>query len=265
MASETLIVDTGAARLRVQLDGPLTAPPLMFSNSLGAKLEMWDAQAAHFAPHRRVIRYDVRGHGQSTCLPGPYALADLARDALRIMDHLGYHRVDWVGCSLGGMVGMHLLTHHGERIGRAVLGNTSAGMGPPSAWDERIANARANGMGAIADLMKLRWFTPAFNETNPGEVTRVTDMVREAAVEGYAGCALAVRDMDQRETIRAITNPVLVVIGAQDPATPPEQGELIAGRIAGAQKVVLEAAHISNCEQPEAYNAAVAAFVDAPR
>lgn len=263
--SETLFVDTGAATLRVQLDGPLTAPPLMFSNSLGAMLEMWDAQAAYFAAHRRVIRYDVRGHGRSSCPPGPYALADLARDALRIMDHLGYHRVDWVGCSLGGMTGMHLLTHHRERIDRAVLGNTSASMGPASGWDERIANARTNGMGAIAEAMKLRWFTPGFNQSNPAEVTRVTDLVREAAVEGYAGCALAIRDMDQRESIRTIANPVLVVIGDADPATPPEQGELIAARIPGARKVVLEAAHISNCEQPEAYNAAVAAFVDAPR
>jgi 3-oxoadipate enol-lactonase len=262
MAGETLYVESGAARLRVVLDGPLTAPPLMFSNSLGAALEMWDAQVAHFAPHRRIIRYDVRGHGESTCPPAPYAIADLARDALRILDHLGYHMVDWVGCSMGGMTGMHLLTHHRERFGKAVLGNTSARMGPPDTdWDARIANARANGMASVADAMKLRWFTAGFNETNPAEVNRVTDMVRAAALEGYIGCACAIRDMDQRESIKGITNPVLVLIGTQDPATPPAHGELMAQAIPGAQTAYVPAAHISNCEAPEAYNAAVSRFL----
>jgi 3-oxoadipate enol-lactonase len=159
------------------------------------------------------------------------------------------------------MTGMHLLTHHRERIGKAVLGNTSAFMGPPSLWDDRIATVRAQGMAPIAEAMKLRWFTARFNQSNPAEVTRVCDMVRLAAPEGYAGCAAAIRDMDQRESIRAITNPVLVVIGAEDPATSPEQGALIAAHIPGARSVTLPAAHISNCEVPEAYNAAVAAFL----
>ena len=261
---ETLFVDTGAARLRVQLDGPLTGPPLMFSNSLGAALEMWDAQVKHFEGHRRIIRYDVRGHGQSSCPPGPYAIADLARDALRILDHLGYHKVDWVGCSMGGMTGMHLLTHHAERFGRTVLGNTSPRMGPPDTdWDARILNARAGGMDSVANAMKQRWFTARCNAENPGEVKRVTDMVRASSLEGYIGCACAIRDMDQRESIRSITNPVLVVIGTHDPATPPAHGEMMAERIPGALKAYVDAAHISNCEAPEAYNAAIAAFLDA--
>jgi len=262
MASETVFVDTGTARLRVQLDGPASAPPLMFSNSLGAALEMWDAQAEAFAPQRRVIRYDVRGHGKSTCPLGTWSLADLAQDALRIMDHLGYPRVDWVGCSMGGMTGMHLLTHHRERLGKAVLGNTSAFMGlPDTDWNARIASARENGMDALAEAMKLRWFTARCNAENPAEVTRVTDMVRNAALEGYIGCACAIRDMDQRESIKTISNPVLVLIGVQDPATPPAHGELMARAIPGALTAYVDAAHISNCEAPQAYNAAIAPFL----
>lgn len=261
--SETLFLDVGAATLRVQLDGPLTAPPVMFSNSLGAALEMWDAQVKHLESHHRIIRYDVRGHGQSSCPPGPFALADLARDALRILDHLGYHKVDWVGCSMGGMTGMHLLTHHRERIGRAVLGNTSARMGlPDTDWEARIANARAGGMDSVANAMKHRWFTARCNAENPAEVKRVTDMVRKAALEGYIGCAGAIRDMDQRETIRTISNPVLVIIGRHDPATPPAHGELIAERIPGAQIAMIDAAHISNCENPESYNAEISRFFE---
>lgn len=263
MSAETMMIDIAGTTFRVVREGPKGATPLLFSNSLGASLEMWDHQAAFFSKTHRVIRYDVRGHGESSCPPGPYSLAMLAQDALRILDALHVHKADWVGCSMGGMVGMHLLTHHRERIGKAVLGNTAAFMGPPfTDWNARIRMAQAQGMGVIAEAMKLRWFTKRFNETNPAEVSRITDQVRAASIGGYTACCGAIRDMDQREAIKTITNPVLVVIGAEDPATPPTAGELIARHIPGAKTAIIPAAHISNCEAPEAYNAAVGAFLN---
>lgn len=264
MISQTTFIEAGGVRFRVRLDGPESGPPLMFSNSLGAGLEMWDAQAAHFAKAFRVIRYDVRGHGESSAPPGPYSLSMLSQDALRILDTLHIHKTDWVGCSLGGMVGMWLLTHHRERIGRCVLGNTSPFMGPPATdWNARIRMANKEGMGAIAEAMKPRWFTKRMNENNPAEVSRITDQVRAASVTGYTACCGAIRDMDQRESIKGITNPVLVLIGGEDPATPPAMGEMIASNIPGAKKVVIPAAHISNCEIPDQYNAAIAPFLGA--
>ncbi|KAF0232011.1 MAG: 3-oxoadipate [Beijerinckiaceae bacterium] len=262
MPSETNFIEAGGIRFRVCLDGPEAAPPLVFSNSLGASLEMWDAQVAHFAKDFRIIRYDVRGHGMSSCPPGPYSIAALAQDALRLLDALHIHKADWVGCSMGGMAGMHLLTHHRERIGKAVLGNTSPFMGPPATdWNARIRMAHKDGMGAIAEAMKPRWFTRRMNETNPAEVSRITDQVRRASTVGYTACCGAIRDMDQRESIKSITNPVLVLIGGEDPATPPAMGEILVRNITGAKKAVIPAAHISNCEIPVQYNAAIAPFL----
>lgn len=262
--TETMFIEAGSVRFRVRYEGPKGTMPLMFSNSLGCSLEMWDAQAAHFAKTRRVIRYDVRGHGDSSTPDGRWSIGDLAQDALRIMDALHLHKVDFAGCSMGGMVGQWLVTHHGDRIGKAVLGNTAAFMGPPATdWNARIRMAHAKGMDPIAEAMKLRWFTKRFNEANPAEVTRVTDQVKRATPAGYAGCCAAIRDMDQRESIKSARNPVLVVIGSQDPATTPAAGEIIAANIRGAKTLVLDAAHISNCEQPEAYNAGVSAFLSA--
>ena len=233
-------IETPSATLFVTEAGPPDRPAILFSNSLGAALEMWDAQAAFFASTHRVIRYDVRGHGETGATPGPYSLAQLAQDALRILDALHIHKAHWVGCSMGGMVGQWLLTHHRERIGKAVLGNTAAWMGPPATdWNARIRMAHSKGMDPIAEAMKLRWFTKSFNEANPAEVTRVTDMVRKASPSGYAGCAAAIRDMDQRESIRGITNEVLVLIGAEDPATTPAMGDLMARNIPGARKAVI--------------------------
>lgn len=264
MSSETLFIEAGGIRFRVRKDGPKDAQPLMFSNSLGASLEMWDDQVEVFAKTRRVIRYDVRGHGESTCPGGRWSLGDLATDALRILDALHIHKADWVGCSMGGMVGMYLLTHHRERVGKAVLGNTSAFMGPPMVdWNARIRLAKKEGMGPVAEAMKLRWFTARMNKERPEEVARITDQVRIASVEGYTGCCAAIRDMDQREAIRSVTNPVLVLIGAEDPATPPAMGEIMVRNIPGAKKAMIGAAHISNCELPGDYNRAVGAFLDA--
>lgn len=263
MTSETTFIEAGGVRFRVRLDGPAGGAPLMFSNSLGAKLEMWDDQVAHFARRFRVIRYDVRGHGESSCPPGPYSLAMLAQDALRILDTLHIHKTDWVGCSMGSMVGMWLLTHHRERIGKAVLGNTSAFMGPPATdWNARIRMAHKEGMGVIAEAMKPRWFTKSFNADHPADVARITDQVREASVVGYTACCGAIRDMDQRESIKSITNPVLVLIGDEDPSTPPAMGEIMLRNIPGARKATVPAAHISNCEVPDAYNRAIAPFLE---
>jgi 3-oxoadipate enol-lactonase len=262
MPSETSFLDAGQVRFRIRLDGPESAPPLMFSNSLGASLEMWDSQVAEFARDFRCIRYDVRGHGESSCPPGPFSLAMLAQDALRILDALHIHKTDWIGCSMGGMVGMWLLTHNRDRLGKAVLGNTAAFMGPPATdWNARIRMANREGMGAIAEAMKPRWFTRRFNEANPAEVARITDQVRKASAAGYTACCAAIRDMDQREAIKSVTNPVLVVIGAEDPATSPAMGEIMVRNIAGAHKAVVPAAHISNCEAPAEYNAAVGTFL----
>jgi len=261
MQHETRMIDFADVSLHVRLDGPRDAPALIFSNSLGADFTMWDAQVDVFARHFQIIRYDVRGHGKSSCPPGPYSIAILARDALRILDTLGIGQAHWVGCSMGGMVGMHLLTHHRARIGRAVLGNTAAFMGPPATdWNARIRMAHAKGMAPIAEAMKLRWFTKEFNRVNPAEVTRITDQVRRADPAGYAACGGAIRDMDQRWAIRTITNPVLVVIGAEDPATSPAMGEILVRNIPGAKRAVIPAAHISNCEAPGPYNAALAEF-----
>lgn len=262
MASETLFVDTSGARLRVRLDGPPTGMPVMFSNSLGAMLEMWDDQIAALARDFRCIRYDVRGHGESSSPPGPYSLRQLASDALRVLDALHIHKAHWIGCSMGGMVGMWLLTHHRDRVGKAVLGNTAAFMGPPATdWNARIRMAREGRLGEIAEMMKPRWFTKGFNDAHPDIVARVTGPMTRADPEGYASCCAAIRDMDQREAIRSITNPVLVVIGAEDPSTIPELTGLVASSIPGAKKIVLPAAHISNCEVPDLYNKAVGKFL----
>lgn len=245
----------------VELDGEAGAPALLLSNSLGTNLSMWDPQVAEWARHFRVVRYDSRGHGRSTSTDKPYSMALLAEDALAILDQLGIDRAHFCGLSKGGMVGQWLATHHGARLNRVVLANTGARMGPPDLWNTRIRAVRQDGMAGLVQPTLERWFSKDFRERDAATVAKVSEMLRTTPPLGYACCCAAIRDMDQREPIRAIRNPVLVVIGRQDPATPPPAGHLIADTIPGARRVELDAAHLSNLEQPAAFTRAVLDFL----
>ncbi len=247
---------------RVSLEGREDAPVLMLSNSLSSNLTMWDPQMPEFLKHFRVLRYDHRGHGKTDAPPGPYSFARLAQDAVDILDAFGIAKAHWCGLSMGGMTGMRLLTHHSERIERAVLANTGARMGPPDMWTTRIETARSGGMAALADPTIERWFTTGFRERDPETIAKVREMILTTPVEGYIGCCGAIRDMDQTETIRGVRNPTLVIIGAHDPATTPEAGEYIRATIPGAKGVTLDAAHLSNLEQPEEFTRAVVDFLE---
>ena len=255
------VIDADGCPIHVAVEGPDGAPVLMLSNSLGTNLHMWDDQMPAFTRHFRVVRYDSRGHGQSGAPHGEYTIERLGRDALAVMDALGLEQVDWCGLSKGGMVGQWLGTNAPQRVGRLVLCNTAAHMAPADLWNQRIAAVTANGMAPLVESVVERWFTKAFREKAPQAVDRIRQMLLTTPPHGYAGCCAAVRDMDQRETIRSVTAPTLVIGGRQDPATPLAAAELIQKRIPGARLVVLEAAHLSNIEQPAEFTAAVLEFL----
>jgi len=255
---------TAACSLHYQIDGPEGGPVLLLSNSLGCTLGMWDGQVAALARRYRVIRYDSRGHGESGVPPGPYTVDALAADALALLDGMGIERAHFCGLSLGGMVGMWLGAHAGHRLGSVVLANTSAKLGPPEMWEGRITTVRSQGTGAIAETVLQRWFTPSFRSSSPAAVERCRRMLLETPPEGYMGCCAAIRDMDQINTLAAIKNRTLVIVGEHDPSTPPAQGRLIAERIAGANIVSFPAAHLSNIEAAPAFNDALLEFLRDP-
>lgn len=238
----------------VRVSGPSSAPTLLFSNSLTCDLTMWDAQAEALSECFRIIRYDGRGQGSSLTTPGPYSIGQLGRDALGILDSLDIESTLFCGLSMGGMVGMWLLTHAPERITAAVLSNTSAHMGPPSLWDGRIALARSGGMEAVEEPTLTRWFPAAVHASKPEVVGRMRPAIRNTPVDGYVACCEAIRDMDQRDNIGAITRPTLVVIGTNDVATTPAMGRHIHDAITGSRLREIETGHIAAVERPEEFN-----------
>jgi 3-oxoadipate enol-lactonase len=252
--------DDGCA-LNVEVDGPANAPVLMMSNSLGTNLHMWDDQAPAFSKQFRLVRYDRRGHGKSEAPTGPYTMDRLGRDVLSIVDALGVKKFNWCGLSMGGMVGQWLGANAPDRLEKLIVSNTHYYYGDKQPWHDRIKFAQDKGLAALAPMQMERWFTKGFREKNAQAIARITEMFVATPVGGFVGCCEAVRDMDFRQSTPTITVPTMVIVGSQDPATPPAAGEDIHKMIKGSKLVAIDAAHLSNVEQPKAYTDAVLNFL----
>jgi len=248
----------------VEVLGPADAPVLMLSSSLGTTKHMWDPQMPAFTQDYRVVRFDRRGHGKSGVTQGPYAMDMLARDAIAVMDALDLKKVNWLGLSMGGMEGQWLGAKASERINKLILSNTTSYYADKAPWETRIANIKKGGsVAAIADMAINVWLTQGYQKKHPAETARMKEMMIATPVEGYIGCCAAVRDMDYREVVKEISVPTMVIAGSKDMATNMEAAQFIVDRVKGSKLAVVDAAHIANVEQPEAYTKTVLDFLRA--
>jgi 3-oxoadipate enol-lactonase/4-carboxymuconolactone decarboxylase len=247
--------------LHYDLSGPESAPVVAFSNSLGATLEMWDAQVAALRGRFRCLRYDTRGHGRSSTLDLPARINDLADDLAALLEGLGIKRVHLVGLSLGGMTGQAFAVRHPERLKSLSLMATTAFMPPRQAWLDRAELVHQEGMQAIANVTMERWFTPAF--AADARLASLRERFLAVDPAGYAVCCSAIAEMDLRPGLASIQSPTLVIAGADDPATPPAMAEELCRSIAGAELVVLpRARHMLAVECHAVVNAYLTAFLD---
>jgi 3-oxoadipate enol-lactonase len=260
-------VSIAGLAFNVAVDGPQDAPWLVLSNSLGATLDMWRPQVAALSRDFRLLRYDTRGHGGSSVPPGPYTIADLGGDVLRLLDHLQIGRAHFCGLSMGGTTGIWLGAHAPGRIDRLALCNAAAWFGPPGVLDARIAAVRAAGTSAIVDGVMERWFTREFRLAEPAVVQSIRAALLATPIEGYVACCAALRDLDERPSLALIRAPTLVVGGTHDPAPTPAAIRELAAQIPGARCLELPAAHLSNLGAPGAFSDALRAHLlaGAPR
>jgi 3-oxoadipate enol-lactonase len=253
--------------LHHRFDGPADAPALICSGSLGSTLAMWDPVLPALAGAHRVLRYDHPGHGGSPVPDGATSMASLGLGLVELLDDHGVERASICGLSLGGMVAMWLAQHHPERVDRLALLCTSAQLGPPSGWDDRIAAVRAAGSAAaVAPAVVERWFTPGFRAARPADVAVAQTMIATTPAEGYARCCEAIRDWDGIDALPSIRAPTVVIAGREDPSTPPEHLERITAGIPGARLEVLSpGAHLIVAEQPDAVGRIVTDHLEAPQ
>jgi 3-oxoadipate enol-lactonase len=259
----SLLLPWGSQHYRV--DGKPGAPWVVLCHALGTDHTLWETQSRALAADYRVLRYDLRGHGQSDAPDSAYTLRELASDLLALLDALGIERTHVGGISIGGMVAMALAAISPRRVHRLVLANTAPRIASAEVWSERIGLVRQNGLEPLVESSLVRWFSEPFRAREPAVVASYGQLLSKTRLLGYAGCCAALRDGDLTLLLHSIHAPSLVVAGKHDPVTTPSHGRALAAGIAGASYVELEAGHLSNVEAGSAFNASMLAFFTGSR
>lgn len=245
--------------LHFRVEGPKAGPALVFVNSLGTDLRMWDAVVALF-PQYRCLRSDKRGHGLSACPAEPWAVADLARDTLDLMDHVGIVRAVVIGCSVGGMIAQSVAAQAPGRVAGLVLSNTAAKIGTAESWQARIEAVQTGGMASIAEAVLDRWF-PVRLRDQPQAQPWLT-MLQRCDADGYIGTCRVLADADLRAAMTTLTLPALVLAGSEDQSTPVELVTTFANALPQARLEVIDGSgHIPAIDAPIATAARIAAFL----
>ncbi|NTI78725.1 3-oxoadipate enol-lactonase [Rhizobium rhizogenes] len=260
-----LDLSTHRLHYRVELrEGGMAARPwLVFCNSLGTDLRMWDQQVAELGQYFRILRYDRRGHGSSTAPPEPYALSDLGQDVIALLNAFEIGRAHFCGLSIGGLTGQWLGVHAPDRLLKLVVCATAPRIGTAGGWASRIDDVRKNGLKPIREATRERWFSPAYAESNPLLVSDVLDRFETTSPTGYIGCCAALAGADLASDLAGIDVPLLAISGADDPVCPPSDLRKIASAVPHGRHVSLPGRHIFSIESPLQFNGAVREFLQA--
>lgn len=254
------IAELNGVSLHYREDGDPNGVPVVFANSLGTDLRLWDAVLPLLPSGLRVIRYDKRGHGLSSCPPGPYSMGALISDAEALLDRLEIRDCVFVGLSIGGMIAQGLAVKRLDQVRAMVISNTAAKIGTKEMWDDRIATVKAGGIEALADTIMERWFSKTFRATP--ELTAWRNMLTRQPAEGYSGCSAAIAGTDFYTTTASLTLPTLAIAGSEDGSTPPDLVRETADLIKGSRfDLIRGAGHLPCVEKPGEYAAILTSFL----
>ncbi|MCB5199683.1 3-oxoadipate enol-lactonase [Loktanella sp. TSTF-M6] len=257
-----MMVENNGVRLNVQVDGAQgpDAPTVVFANSLGTNLHLWDPIMDLLPAGPRYIRWDKRGHGASDVPPAPYSMGALIADAEAVCDALAVRDCVFVGLSVGGMIAQGLAVKRMDIVRAMVLSNTGAKLGTPKLWNDRIAAVRSQGMAALADGIMERWFGPAFRKSPA--VAPWKDMLLNTDPEGYAGVCGAIAGTDFITPTSGLRLPTMGIAGSDDGSTPPDLVRETVDLIPGSDfHIIRRAGHLPCVEQPQEYVDLLAGFL----
>lgn len=252
----------GGVDLHVEDSGPRDGPAVVFAHALGSDLNMWNALLPLLPPGLRLIRMDMRGHGQSPCPEGPYPMGDLVKDAGRVLENLGLRDCVFVGISIGGIIAQGLAAERLDLVRGLVLSNTAVKIGTPEIWQKRITSVRENGLSPLIDPTMERWFARSTARDHPDRIEAARSTMQATNLDGYIACMEAIADTDLYSSTAQLRLPTLVIAGTEDGSTPADLVRETAGLIPGAQfELVRRAGHMPPVEQPDAVAALISKFL----
>lgn len=237
--------------------GPEAAPLVVLAHPLGMSQSVWDEVLPTLLSRYRVLTWDLPGHGGSAAAAGPLTLESLADELLTLVAATGAERFHFVGTSIGGALGQHLLVHHGERLGVVVLTNTGATIGTPENWHARASRVRSDGLATMAGELAPRWFSAATCE-NAALLEGWRAQLARTDDESYARLCEMLASVDLHEALkhRPDHDGLYLLGGSDDLSTPPETLQTLAESLGGTREKppleILDAVgHVPSVEQPE--------------
>ena len=246
--------------LHYRIDGNPNGKPVVFANSLGTDLRLWDAVLPLLPQENCYIRYDKRGHGLSQCPPAPYSMGALVRDVEQLMDHLGVTDALFVGLSIGGMIAQGLAVKRLDLVRAMVLSNTAAKIGQPEMWQSRIDAVRTGGISSLSDAVMERWFGSDFHATTDMQLWKA--MLERQPAEGYIGCSAAISGTDFYTPTSGLRLPTLGIAGSEDGSTPPDLVRETVDLIPGSKfELIRKAGHLPCVENPTEYARILGTFM----
>ncbi len=252
----TQTASVGQVDIAYEISGPATAPVVLLSHCFCADHRFWDPHMTACEGYR-VLRYDTRGHGQSSKLEGPYSLEMLAGDVVGLLDELAIDRVHFAGVSMGGMIGQTVALAYPGRLTSLALINTTPTYSPEQrvAWRERAGVVLSDGMSAVHEGLMRRWFTDEAIAANNAGYLYMADVVSAFAPKSFDAVTAAMCRLDTTDQLGEIGVPTLVVAAPDDPGVPPELSEKLAGDIPDTELHWLTPArHLSTLEHVDAFN-----------
>jgi len=247
-----------------EIHGKEGAPWLVLSHSLACSVRMWDPQIAALKDNYRILAYDTRGHGATEAPKEAYTLEQLADDLFFLLKELKIAKAHYCGLSMGGMIGQTFALKYPGIFQTLALADTTSRYPAEAAplWADRVKTAEAKGMEPLAQPTLERWFTEPFRKSNPAIVDGIRKLILATPVAGYAGCCHALPKINVSARLKEIKCPILVIVGADDPGTPPAMAREIHDNTPGSKLVILPAAaHLANLEQPAGFTRALRDFI----
>lgn len=255
-----MIMNRQGQPLAVQTAGSKDAPAIVFCNSLGTDHGMWQAQVEALQADYYVVTYDTRGHGTSAVI-AETTLQNMGEDVVDLLDALHIDKAHFCGISMGGITALWLGIYQAARFYSITVANSAAKIGQAEVWLSRAASVEQNGLADLVTTTHTRWFSNKFDYQHDALAQATIQSLANTPAQGYANACKALAAADLSNEIAQIHIPTLIVVGAFDPITTVQDAEFMQQAIQSSQLVTLEASHLSNIEQPQAFTQTLVKFI----
>ena len=243
-------------------EGPRSGLTVIFINSLGTDLRVWDRVIKEMNQKYRTVRFDKRGHGLSSNIENNISISILANDLKLLISKLEIKDILLVGLSIGGLIALEFLKNSSTNVKGLILSDTAAKIGSSDMWSDRISRVKAGGIESISDNILARWFSNHFLKNRIEELQLWRSMLTRTSTLGYLGCCKAIADCDLRNQAKSISIPTLLIVGDEDGSTPVNIVKDTANMIKNSKfEIIKGAGHLPCVEKPEVFTNELVKFL----